>query len=734
LEKQPERRFQTASDLAFALEALRAASGAELTTQKAMHAATGALKSLPPRALAAILAVLLVAAYIGSSWGLSWWPFQQTVHQPLAEARPWFEIGTQALRNGSYYQASEYLETALQKDPQFALARARLAEALAEQDYSDEAQRQLILVSTLVPDRSKLAAFDRLTLEAILNAATRNLTAAINNYMSMVGLAPESEKAHVYLDLGRAYEKNDEPAKAIENYQRALETDPQSATAYLRLGIIYGQRQKDLTRADASFSAAEDLYESGRNKEGLAEVYFNRGMVYDALNRLDEACSQLQRAVDTGNDNQKIRAIFQLSGNSVSAGKFEQAEQEAREGLRLAQRSDMKNLFTRGYISLAYVCHSRGDYDKAISHYNQAIESARVYSGRKDMAFAQVNLGGLLIQQGRIDDGLREVEAAQSFFHSADYPDYRSEELQALIIIARARRKQGDYEAAQSAYEKLLPLAEKSGDQSLVALVHSEAGRLLIYQERYPEAIPRIDEYYRINQSLGLKPKVGYALLNRAFVMFQLGDYKSARDALSEVTSFADRAAESDKQLLADVSLLESQIALSRQSFKLAAQKGLETANRAEAQFPEISIAALQTLGLAETFSGSVRAGLQRCHQAMGKAERQSNERLLADARLALAQSKAIAGGRQESLNLAKQAQESFSRQGRIESEWRAWLVVADFYGSLKQAAQARDAALKASEKLARLQRQWGADNYDRYLTRPDIRSQHARLRELLSQ
>ena len=730
LEKQPEQRFQSASDLSFALDALSTPSGSQLNALAEMPARTG--RAFVPQLLARrnkiiipALLLLLGVIYLLSSWR----PFQQAMPQPSAKALPWYEIGTQALRDGSYYQASEHLQKAIRIDPHFSLAHARLAEALAELDYSDESKNELLIVSSQVPDRSRLAAFDRLTLEAIQYTVVRNLPAAIGSYTQMIEIAPDAERSHVYLDLGRAYENSHQPDKAIDTYLSAVKYDPQLPTAHLRLGVIYGERQKDLSRADEAFRKAEELYQD--NKEGLAELFFNRGMIYNGLNRLAEARGQLKRVAEYGSDHQKIRALLHLSSNSFSAGDFEQARREAEEGLSLAQKNRMRSLTTQGYFSLALLYHYRGDYDKAKNYYNQTIESAAAYGGHRDTAFARLNLGSLLIRQGHLDDGLREVEAAQKFFQSADY---RSEQLSALILIAREKRKRGDHEAVKSDYEQLLPLAEESGDRSQVAQVHSEIGRLLIDQERYPEAVTHLDESYRIYQSLGLKPKVGYVLVNLIFAMWQVGDYRAAHASLGEAYSIANQTAGVEKQLLAQIALSESHLALSQQNFRLAVQKSLPYANQSEALPVEVYIWALQILGAAEALSGSVRAGLQHCQEAVAKAESVKDDRLLGEAKLTLAQGKAIAGQWQESLTLANQAQELLSRFGRIESEWRAWLVAARSYQSLKQGARARDAALKAEETINQLRERWGADAYNLYLTRKDTKPQYAQIKELLSQ
>ena len=65
------------------------------------------------------------------------------------------------------------LGQAIAIDDKFALAHARLAEALAELDYGDKAKDELLRVASLVPDRSLLPLTDGLYLEAINSVVAR---------------------------------------------------------------------------------------------------------------------------------------------------------------------------------------------------------------------------------------------------------------------------------------------------------------------------------------------------------------------------------------------------------------------------------------------------------------------------------------------------------------------------------------------------------------------------------
>src|SRR5260370_2543562 len=71
------------------------------------------------------------------------WP-SPTIPRPSPEAMHWYEEGTTALREGTYYKASKALEQAIQTDDKFALAHAKLAQAYAELDYTDNAKDEVM--------------------------------------------------------------------------------------------------------------------------------------------------------------------------------------------------------------------------------------------------------------------------------------------------------------------------------------------------------------------------------------------------------------------------------------------------------------------------------------------------------------------------------------------------------------------------------------------------------------
>ena len=240
--------------------------------------------------IAACAIAVLAAAWFAS--GL----LRRGRHVPPPEAVVWYDRGTSAIREGAYFQASKALERAIAIDTTFALARARRAEAYTEMGLTDRAREDLLQAMALLPDRSKLSAAESNYVDAVAATLGRNFKTAIDKYSLIADSVGEADKSAAYVDLGRAYEKNEDLDRAIESYVKATQLDPQSAAAFLRAGILHGRRQQ-LPQANDAFSKAEDIYRAMSSQEGLAEVHYQRGSLLARLRRLPEAKAQLEHSL-----------------------------------------------------------------------------------------------------------------------------------------------------------------------------------------------------------------------------------------------------------------------------------------------------------------------------------------------------------------------------------------------------------------------------------------------------
>jgi serine/threonine protein kinase/tetratricopeptide (TPR) repeat protein len=735
LAKEPGMRYQSAGELLAALRAIRAdLPGADhvATRPQPVESRTSvvwAKTTLPvivkqPRvfipALVAVLAVLLFFFVIVP---------RRAPHRPSSDAMYWYNAGVRALGDGGYYGASKALEQAIIADDGFALAHARLAEAYTELDNSDKAKDEILRAGLLMSEQPSMQPLEALYLQAITNTVLRDFAPAVESYQRIARQVPENERAQVYVDLGRAYENNDEIEKAVESYQEAVRLAPSNAAAFLRLGILYGRQQKP-ERAQGALRRAEALYTELSHLEGVTEVLYQRGFGLKLRNQLPEARAQLERALEvtkvTSNQYQRIRVLLVLSSVSATEGEAAQAERQANEAIELARANGMANQATEGLIWLGNSFLRRGEGADAEKHFTQALELARRNNWHKNEAWALMQLGSLRVQQHRADEALRYIEPALLFYRKGGYRKYLA---QGMTLIGRVYVARGDYEAALQTFEEQLRLAKQAGDLSQVAFSQGEIGSLLAVQERYPEALRYFDEGYEGNKSLNNEFSVGYALMHRGGMLWQIGRDEEARVALDQASSIVERRGGRDKGLAAEIEMMSARWELSLLHFRASQVRSRRALSLAGTQSQDIAVQARYTLGLALARSGEPRAGKLLCEEAIDMAAGTGDPKLLSDALLARAEMMLENGEPQGALEIALQARARFAHFGQQDSEWRAWLIAARATERLGQTTATREYATQAETVLSNLTRKWGAHGY---LAKPDVQHSRKQLGRLL--
>jgi len=238
--------------------------------------------------------------------------------------------------------------------------------------------------------------------------------------------------AEDHVDQGMEYHGQGELDKAIAEYEKAIELEPNDADAHRNLGTAYGEQGKWEESAAAYERAIEIDPDFGEAYGDLAAAYFRLGRIPEALETGEKA---IELAPDYATAHNNLGIIYK------EQGEYDLAIAEYEKAIEL-DPSDPKP-----HNNLGVVYKEQGEYDLAIAEYEKAIELDP--SDPKP----HNNLGNVYKQQGEFDLAIAEYEEALKID-----PDYGTAYLSLGLLYAQ-QDMVGDAMAAFETYLQRWPNA-----------------------------------------------------------------------------------------------------------------------------------------------------------------------------------------------------------------------------------------------------------------------------------
>jgi serine/threonine-protein kinase len=214
--------------------------------------------------------------------------------------------------------------TAIEKDPQFALAYAALGEAYWRQFQENK------------------------DATAISKAMQACATAAKLN----------DQLAPVHVTFGLIYQGTGRYENAVKEFGRALDLDATSDAAYRGLASSYASLGKMKEAEDAYRRAIEIRRDYWGGYSWLGTFYFN-------AQRYDEAATQFRRAIELAPEN--VRGYTNLGAVYYVQGKFQQAQELFEKSLTIQPNY-------RAYSNLGTLYFIQGRYGDAARMFDKALE------------------------------------------------------------------------------------------------------------------------------------------------------------------------------------------------------------------------------------------------------------------------------------------------------------------------------------------------------------------------
>jgi serine/threonine protein kinase len=664
---------------------------------------------------AAIIALLAVAFFVFRPTGTG---------AASSAALRWYDQGVDAIREGTYYKAVRALEQSLKESPDYLPTHASLAEAWLELDSPERASEEMLLASETDSSGKRIGARRRERIQAIHDTVTRDFTKASADYMRLAQSASASERPRAEVDLGRALERSKEPRKALEQYQDAVNLDPNYAGAWLRLAVVSGQLQQSGKMADA-LRRAESLYEASSDLEGLTEVYYQRGTYANKQTRLGDAAEWLERArqsaLATRNPHQQIRALYQLSAVAYQKGDTVAAQKLAEEAVQEARASNIEFLAGRGYLDLGNAMATRGNFEKATEYFNELLRIARNYHSGKLEATALYSLGDVA-NRTRVDEaGAHQVEQALAWFEANGYPGEAS---YCLVVLGRFQRNRGDLAAASAAFNKQLEIAQASHDELQTAVALSSVASILIRQERFPEALDLTLKQVAISKRMGDGLRVAYGQETLAQIYADLGRFEESAASAQEAEASARQNHLEELQVNVAVTKAEAELLRGRASEAATlADQGVRAYEGKYARQAGELLGILATARKGSPF----QTRWAWCERGLKLVEGSVGAEL--SLRLTEAELLLEAKNPQGALKICPQARSSFERQQSEYSLFRTELIAARAYRYLGRKDDG--AAERATAAIKRFQGRFSSAEWERFRSRSDFQVSENFLREL---
>lgn len=460
-------------------------------------------------ALAALLAGALPAPAASSRTPASEHHREAYYYYSLAQ-------GERLRRN--YLQAARHLKRAIELDPDSAYLHLDLARLLRTLRQSDDALAEIRRALEIDPrdaEAHRLAAEIHVGLMDAGTEPQENLARAIEHYEKALAARPDADE--VGLALGRLYFYRGETEKALETLQRYRVQNPDSAEAHFWLAKVHLSLQ-NLDAAEASLREA--LSQMPYNYESLLML----ASIQEMREQYDLATETCEKALAVSQDSAEVR--YALARLALKRGDFARAAREYQSLLNLMKQR--RPWVSDAELADLYLFTARARWFSDDPQQALAIvrEGAGEFAGDRRFRLLE---GELLMETGqeRAGEGILEEVLGREGDGGGEL---RERVADAYFNQGATRERQGKYSQAERYLKRAIAI--HPGHASALNYL----GYMLVEtSERFEESLGYIE------RAVALDPENGDYLDSLGWVYFKLN---RLQDAESRLRQAAERTRE----------------------------------------------------------------------------------------------------------------------------------------------------------------------------------------------
>lgn len=427
------------------------------------------------------------------------------------EARASYVQGRDLLEKLRVTDAHKAFEAAVAKDKDFALGYLGLANtAPSTHDFFSALDRAVALAD-------KASEPERLMIRGLHAGATGKPGEQKELYTRLARSYPKDERAQTL--LATFYFGQQDYAKAIDHYTKAVAINPSFTSPYNLLGYAYRQLEK-YAEAETTFKKYIELIPGDPNPyDSYAELLMKIGRFDDSIKNYEKALSI---------DGNFISAYIGIANNHMFSGRGADARQALAKLTKVA-RSDGERRQALAWTAESYIHESA--WDQAVAEIDKMIA---ISDQAKDLGQKANDLNfkaNTLLEAGRADDAAAAFKAQVDASDASATPAEVKEATRRNALfnegrVALARHDLAAAKAKAAAYAKQVAVKRIPFE---LRQQHELAGMIALAEAK-PKAAAA--ELAQANQ---LDPRVLYYL---AVALSGSGDAQKARAAARKVGEF----------------------------------------------------------------------------------------------------------------------------------------------------------------------------------------------------
>jgi len=443
--------------------------------------------------------------------------------------------GLELMRQGNNLDAVTAFETAVEGDPEFALAHSKLAQAylfLGRGQKAEDSSRQAVELAADLPDQ------ERYLILAGHARVENDFDAGIDAYQNLLDTRPTDPELHY--ELGALHEAQGMFDEAREHYQATLEADPQNVTGQLAMGRVLirsGMLQDSLAPLNQALSLAIQV----DNKEARANSLQALGIAYRYLGRPEEALRNFEESLaikrDIGDRRGVAASLSEIAYIQNISNQPDAARASYQEALQIRRDIGDDRGVGRVLLNLGDLELGRANFDEALARTREALRIQIETGDEWSQAGSLHNIGAIYDQKGEYSESLvyyqRALEIRERLGNPAHIADVQHNLAVTYTILGR-------YEQAQNHYLRALEQRRADRDELGVAIESFSLGKVFRYQGRYAASLASIEESLRIFRRLEETGRwYVEALADHGNALSLLARFDEAAPVLEEALSLA---------------------------------------------------------------------------------------------------------------------------------------------------------------------------------------------------